>query len=86
MCIRDRNGAGKGGLLWVYHSKIGDLYIKRLPNGRYGFLYDGTMWESCHSPQAAADNIARHCTGCYDWDRLDGDPDYPSDLSDWDTC
>lgn len=67
--------------MWVYHSSIGDLIIRQLSNGRYGFEYDGTIWESCHSPQAEADNVYCHVTGCYDWDA--SDEDGPCDLSEW---
>lgn len=71
--------------MWVYRSPIGPLYIKRLENGRYGLIYNGTVWESCHSPQAEADNVYMHVTGCYAWDRLDGELlDEPCDLSEWD--
>ncbi len=70
--------------MWVYHSPIGNLYIKRLHNERYGLVYNNTVWESCHSPQAEADNVYSHVTGCYDWDRLDGQiSDVPADLSEW---
>ncbi len=73
--------------MWKYESPIGTLYIKRLDDGRYGFLYDDTVWESCSSPQAEADNVYLHCTGCYDWDRLDGQiDDAPTDLSEWERC
>lgn len=69
--------------MWVYHAPIGDLFIKRLSNGRYGLEFNGTIWESCHSPQAEADNVYCHCTGCYEWDSLDGLVDGPTDLSEW---
>lgn len=70
--------------MWKYESPIGNLYIQKLDNGRYGLFYNGTVWESCHTPQAEADNVYMHCTGCYDWDSLDGEvPDAPSDLSEW---
>lgn len=73
--------------MWKYDSPIGPLYIKRLNDGRYGLIYDGTVWESCHSPQVEADNVYMHCTGCYEWDRLDGKvPDAPTDLSEWEHC
>ncbi len=73
--------------MWKYESPIGPLFIKRLKNGSYGFIYDNTVWESSYSPQAEADNVYMHCTGCYDWDRLDGQiPDVPTDLSEWECC
>jgi hypothetical protein len=67
--------------MWVYHSSIGNLYIVPLADGRYGFRYDGIVWESCHSPQAEADNVYCHATGCYDWDSCPEDG--PTDLSEW---
>lgn len=71
--------------MWKYDSPIGSLYIKRLNNGRYGLIYDNTVWESSSTPQAEADNVYMHCTGCYDWDSLDGQvPDVPSSLNEWD--
>lgn len=73
--------------MWVYHSSIGDIFIKRLRDGRYGMIHNGIVWESCDSPQAEADNVYMHVTGCYDWDRLDGKVfDVPTDLSEWETC
>lgn len=70
--------------MWKYESPIGTLFIKRLPSGLYGLVYDGTVWEVCDTPQAEADNVYMHCTRCYDWDRLDGQvPDAPTDLSEW---
>ena len=73
--------------MWKYESPIGPLYIKQLSNGRYGLLYNGTVWESSHSPQAEADNLYTHCTGCDEWDALDGKvPDAPTDISEWERC
>ena len=49
--------------------------------------YDGVCWEACNTPQAEADNVYMHCTGCYEWDRLDGTVlDCPTDLSGWEKC
>lgn len=67
--------------MWVYHSSIGDLFIVPLPNGTYGFKHDGTVWEACDSPQAEADNVYCHVTGCDDWDSCSEDG--PTDLSEW---
>lgn len=70
--------------MWRYKSPIGSLYIKKLNNGLYGFLYNGTILEACPTPQIEADNIYMHCTGCSDWDSLDGKvSDVPTDLSEW---
>ena len=45
------------------------------------FLYNGTVWESSNSPQAEADNVFMHVTGCYEWDSCADEG--PSDLSEW---
>ena len=49
--------------MWRYKSPIGTLYIKRLPDGLYGLVYNGTVWESCNTPQSEADNVLMQCTG-----------------------
>lgn len=73
--------------MWKYDSPIGSLYIKRLYDGRYGFIYDGTVWESSDSPQAEADNVYMQCTGCSKWDMLDiSNINIPNDLSEWERC
>lgn len=69
--------------MWVYRSEIGNLYIVRLPNGRYGFKYNGTVWESCPTPEAEADNVYCHVTNCDAWDSMGGKVASPTDLSDW---
>lgn len=70
--------------MWFYNSPIGKMSILRLPDGRYGLQYNGTVWESCSTPQSEADNVYMHCTGCYEWDCLDGKlSDVPHDLSEW---
>lgn len=70
--------------MWVYHSPIGKLYIKRLDDGQYGLIYKGTVWESSDTPEAEADNVYCHCTGCTAWDALDGKiDDVPTDLLEW---
>lgn len=67
--------------MWVYHSSIGDLHIVPLPDGTFGLEYDGTVWEACTSPQAEADNVYCHATGCTAWDNCPEDG--PTDLSQW---
>lgn len=70
--------------MWVYRSPIGNLYIQRQPDSSYGLLYRGTVWESCSTPEAEADNVRAHCTGCDAWDQLgEQDCETPFDLSDW---
>lgn len=74
--------------VWKYLSTIGPIYIKYIPAlNRYGMFYDGECWETCPTPQAEADNVYMHCTGCYEWDKLDGTVlDCPTDLSGWEKC
>lgn len=70
--------------MWKYDSPIGPLYIKEIKNKRYGLLYNGIIFESCNTPQAEADNVYMHCTGCWEWDSLDGTvSNAPRDLSEW---
>lgn len=70
--------------MWKQESPIGTLRIVPLSSGRYGFEYDGTIWESCTPPEAQADDIYMHVTGCDAWDFLDGQVlDCPCELSGW---
>ncbi len=70
--------------MWLYRSPIGNIYIKKLPDGRYGMLYNGTIWESCDTPIAEADNVYMQVTGCSDWDLFDASNiDVPCDLYEW---
>lgn len=70
--------------MWIYHSPIGPFVIKRLQNGKYGLLYADEIWGQWSSPQAVADDVYTHTTGCYDWDKLDClIEDVPTDLSEW---
>ena len=41
--------------MWLYKSPIGNIYIKKLSNGLYGMIYNGTVWEACDTPIAEAD-------------------------------
>ena len=74
--------------MWKYESPIGTLYIRFLPIQKsYGFFFNNICWETSHTPEAEADNIYLHCTGCYEWDSFDGSLfDVPSDLSGWEHC
>lgn len=70
--------------MWLYRSSIGNIYIKQLPDGRYGMIHNNVVWESCDSPQAEADNVYMQCTNCSTWDNLDTtNVNVPSDLSEW---
>lgn len=47
-------------------------------------LYNGTIWESCDTPIAEADNVYMQVTGCSDWDLFDASNiDVPCDLYEW---
>lgn len=71
--------------MWLYRSPIGNIYIKKLENGLYGMVYNGTVWEACDTPQAEANNVYLQVTGCSDWDLCDiTGKDVPSGLSEWD--
>lgn len=70
--------------MWRYKSPIGNIYIKRLSDGSYGMIYNETVWETCDTPQAEADNVYMHATGCNAWDLLDTSGiNVPNDLSEW---
>lgn len=70
--------------MWRYKSPIGNIYIKYLPEHRaYGTIYNGIVWETCDNPQASADNVYCHCTGCPEWDMLCDIDNVPTDLSEW---
>ena len=70
--------------MWLYRSPIGPIFIVRLSNGRYGMMYNNTVWESCSTPQEEADNVYMQVTGCYKWDCFNAPMyDVPYDLSEW---
>lgn len=70
--------------MWIYHSPVGDLVIKQLPNGKYALLHNGEMYGFWRSPQAAAEDVYTHATGCSNWDLLDCQIDNaPVDLTEW---
>lgn len=70
--------------MWLYRSPIGNIYIKPLPNGRFGMVYNQTIWETCDTAQAEADNVYLQSTGCSEWDMLDvSNISVPIDLSEW---
>lgn len=73
--------------MWVYRSAIGNIYIKRLPNGLYGMIHNGIVWEACETPQIEADNVYMKATGCAVWDMHDSSNEFvPMDLSEWEKC
>lgn len=70
--------------MWLYKSPIGNIYICRLNDGRYGMVYNDTVWESCDTPEAEADNVYMQVTGCSAWDLFNASGFFvPSDLSEW---
>lgn len=70
--------------MWKYNSPIGPFFIKQVPGGRYGLIFNDTVWESSHTPQAEANNFYMQCTGCSDWDMYDtSNIIVPADLSEW---
>lgn len=69
--------------MWTYHSPIGKMLIQRQKNGRYCLVLNNERYGSWHSPDAAADDVCHHATGCSDWDLLDGQVNPPADLSGW---
>lgn len=71
--------------MWHYKSEIGDIYIKKLRDGRYGMEYVGIIWDACNTPQAVADNVYMQMTGCDKWDSHEPTPFgcIPPDLSEW---
>lgn len=50
--------------MWSYNSSAGPLYIVPLSDGTFGIKFGGTVWESCTTPQAEADNVFCRVTGC----------------------
>lgn len=72
--------------MWKYESPIGTMFIQQLSSGSYALLYNNTIWEASGSPQAEADNVYRHKTGCRAWDSLEGEvTNVPADLSKWES-
>lgn len=72
--------------MWVYHSPIGPIYIKRI-DGSFGILIDDDCYGGYHSAVSAADDVYTFSTGCPDWDMLiDQVPDCPTDLYEWERC
>lgn len=54
--------------MWIYRSPVGILKIVRQPDGTFGLCHNETVWEACDTPQAEADNVFCHVTGCDEWD------------------
>lgn len=72
--------------MWCYNSSVGIMKIYLSSNQRYILEICDEIYGSYHSPQAAADDVYNHATGCYEWDSLDCCvPDVPSGLSEWES-
>ena len=70
--------------MWKYSSPIGNMYIIQQRNGKFGLLYEDTIWDEGITPQAIADDVFCYSTSCYEWDSLNGRIlDVPPDLSAW---
>ena len=70
--------------MWKYKSPIGNIFIRRLSDGSYGMVFNGTVWESCDTPQEAADNVYMQETGCSEWDMYNtANIIVPAELSKW---
>lgn len=50
--------------MWIYRSPVGILKIVRQTDGTFGLCHNETVWEACDTPQAEADNVFCHVTGC----------------------
>lgn len=73
--------------MWVYKSPIGPIYIAQLSDGRYGMIYNNTVWESSISPEAEADNVYMQVTGCSEWDLFNSAGYFvPQSLDEWERC
>lgn len=68
--------------MYYYKSSIGTLKIVKI-QGVYYFMFgdDETAWTGHTDPNAVADDVYCHATGCFEWDNSNilG----PVDLSEW---
>ncbi len=69
--------------MYVFKSSIGLFWIKQVPSG-WHLGIDNEILGTYQSAVAAADDVYVHVTGCYDWDKLDGIEDAPTDIYEWD--
>lgn len=70
--------------VWNCETPAGALGIVRTDDERWGFVFDGVLWDVCDTPEAMLDNIRHHLTGCDIWDASGSD--VPADLNDWERC
>ena len=69
--------------MFYYNSPVGTFWIKPRSDGRHILGIGDEALGSYHSPAAAADDVARHVTGHYPWDSLDGTTEGPTDIHAW---
>lgn len=71
-------------MVYIYRSPIGPIAI-RYDQGlkKFALMINDVCCGHYESAIAAADDVYMHVTGCYDWDKLDGKVDAPTDLSEW---
>lgn len=71
--------------MYVYSSPIGLLKIVKSQDSYY-FMFgdDETAWTGHSDPNAVADDVFCHATGCDTWDgsNIIG----PTELSEWEVC
>jgi hypothetical protein len=71
-------------MIYIYRSEAGTFTIE--PDGQAANMFMlsiGGMWLGTYeTPEAAASDVFRRCTGWLDWDCPAG-PDAPRDLSCW---
>ncbi|WP_407306427.1 hypothetical protein [Desulfosporosinus sp. SB140] len=71
--------------MYLYKSPIGLMQIYFDPVMRkYALKIEDVVYEHHESAQSAADNVYVHVKGCYEWDKLNGIVNGPTDLSEWD--
>ena len=69
-------------MMFKYKSPIGGFAIKPTMSGRWELQLDDKTLGAFPSPQAAAEAVSVHMTGCPDWDCLFAD-NIPQCLEDW---
>lgn len=67
--------------MWTFDTPIGQICIKQVLDGRYGFFLNEDLKEVEKTAWGEADNISAHSTGCPEWDECCFN--VPSDLSEW---
>ena len=69
---------------YTYKTSVGTFWIESdSERGNWLLGIDDERLGYYASAGMAADDVASHCTGWYDWDVLMGTMDGPSDLGEW---